>query len=963
MKKRAVSLLLSLCILLCYTITADALRITDSSAVRGSDYTNRPLLAEKLDRIFDGDIDIYAERSCVNEVSMPLGFNMDTSKEYTVKSQGKLGTLYFGYTCFIYALAVYNVIADESINNGNTSSLINSEIVLSGGSSLTYDMLKDAGVVCGAYIRTTKNSDGSFHSSEGHSMIILSYNENEISYINGNADGKGLVCITKSTYAEFNNDQLTRSWSTSRYICYIIQPRMSVYDEWYPACPNGTHEYVDGDDPSHCIHCGAYYDHDAVSDTSAAGSYKVVSAAQAKKAPYSSSETNYDLETGSEVDVVCAVTNSLNKKWYKLQDGSYVDAEALEKADDIILSDYNYPSGSLLQGLSFGVYGKITSGVSNISKVTVAVYDKDGVFKTGVENSEVNSLAYDIAKKADPYVSFGKLTPGTYNYRIIASNASKTVELLSKEFAVIETSPDDTLTLTGYTAPSTLYFGDSFAISGTVTSAMSKITKVTTAVYDASDELKTGKEDIAVNSKTYNLANADQYLVFNLLDPGEYHYKVIATNTSNKDKVLLDRTFTVIDVTRYRLDVNGVLDGEQRENIAGYGKFDIYVNGTLRSSGVSDFTMDIPEGCTYEIKNIIAETGREYVGIISGSLSGTVTGDTVIELGFSSKSYGNTVYLWAWGFKNNEGNNWNKAARLLGETPFFKLYGEAYIVVPDMSRTALPNGYYLDGKFQTNAFTSNGKWDYYDYGYNAVQPDKTYQLEFDCYPCEYTVTYELDGGTNSVNNPSTYTVLYGVTFEAPVKEGYIFTGWTDKDGNAITGINPGANADHGSASELYAKLKDRMTGNITVYANWKDTAFSVMFDANGGINAPERQRKMPGKTLTLSSDIPSYGEYVFKGWASDKRSKTAEYAPGSMYGADADITLYAVWDRCPLFGDLNGDGEADTADAVEILMYDAGLEDLSEETLLKADLNGDGEVNTLDASMLFRYDAGLTDAI
>ena len=91
-------------------------------------------------------------------------------------------------------------------------------------------------------------------------------------------------------------------------------------------------------------------------------------------------------------------------------------------------------------------------------------------------------------------------------------------------------------------------------------------------------------------------------------------------------------------------------------------------------------------------------------------------------------------------------------------------------------------------------------------------------------PIDYTITYNLDGGTNSSSNPSSYTVLYGVSLAAPTRENYEFLGWQDQNGDIITGINEGENATFSNADELYMKLATRTTGNIELTALWKATS-------------------------------------------------------------------------------------------------------------------------------------------
>lgn len=92
-----------------------------------------------------------------------------------------------------------------------------------------------------------------------------------------------------------------------------------------------------------------------------------------------------------------------------------------------------------------------------------------------------------------------------------------------------------------------------------------------------------------------------------------------------------------------------------------------------------------------------------------------------------------------------------------------------------------------------------------------------------------------------------------------------------------TGVNPATI----SASGSYA------LSAIT----WEHT---VSYNANGGTGAPGSQKKIYGSNLTLSSARPTRDGYVFMGWATSSAGEVS-YMPGSTYGTDVDITLYAVW--------------------------------------------------------------------
>ena len=73
--------------------------------------------------------------------------------------------------------------------------------------------------------------------------------------------------------------------------------------------------------------------------------------------------------------------------------------------------------------------------------------------------------------------------------------------------------------------------------------------------------------------------------------------------------------------------------------------------------------------------------------------------------------------------------------------------------------------------------------------------------------------------------------------------------------------------------------------------------YTVSYNANGGSGAPESQRKLQGAALTLSETVPTRDGFIFKGWAESAGEAEAQYQPGGSFTADADTTLYAVWEK------------------------------------------------------------------
>ena len=75
---------------------------------------------------------------------------------------------------------------------------------------------------------------------------------------------------------------------------------------------------------------------------------------------------------------------------------------------------------------------------------------------------------------------------------------------------------------------------------------------------------------------------------------------------------------------------------------------------------------------------------------------------------------------------------------------------------------------------------------------------------------------------------------------------------------------------------------------------------TVTYNANGGSGAPAAQTKYYGTVLILSSTTPTRSGYKFIGWGTSSTDTTPDYQPGGQYGADANITLYAIWERAEL---------------------------------------------------------------
>lgn len=243
---------------------------------------------------------------------------------------------------------------------------------------------------------------------------------------------------------------------------------------------------------------------------------------------------------------------------------------------------------------------------------------------------------------------------------------------------------------------------------------------------------------------------------------------------------------------------------------------------------------------------------------------------------WTANTHKNRFWHFVQGFKNAEGNSTNKRAYKVKEDSSVSFtYGQRY-TIDESYATQIPNGCYLDSSFGsswhvgTNGIWEPGDWLNYKMGTTIVQADGSMFFEYDYYPYDYTITYNLNGGTNNNANPSTYTVLYGVTLKNPTRTGYTFIGWYDENGNKVTGINESCNATFSSADDLYTKLATRTTGNKTLTARWEPIHYTVKYDANGGTGTMASQdityTDIYGNMTNTTKCQYTKNGYLFDGW-------------------------------------------------------------------------------------------------
>lgn len=184
---------------------------------------------------------------------------------------------------------------------------------------------------------------------------------------------------------------------------------------------------------------------------------------------------------------------------------------------------------------------------------------------------------------------------------------------------------------------------------------------------------------------------------------------------------------------------------------------------------------------------------------------------------------------------------------------------------------------------------------------------------FACKPTEYTVTFELGGGEMQVQS---LTVEKGEAVDlsayTPTRQGYVFTGWTDENGNAVT--------------------LTVVNSDVTFTAGWQAAQNTVTYYVNGEEYLVTSA--LTGETVTLAS-YDSEGTGEFFGWFTDGEMTSLAgtavvVAPAGtvLYGAFIDDSYFTdTFDYSILSGEVRINGLKDAS--VESVFIPSAYENYS----------------------------------
>ncbi|MFA6707963.1 MAG: InlB B-repeat-containing protein, partial [Sphaerochaetaceae bacterium] len=201
------------------------------------------------------------------------------------------------------------------------------------------------------------------------------------------------------------------------------------------------------------------------------------------------------------------------------------------------------------------------------------------------------------------------------------------------------------------------------------------------------------------------------------------------------------------------------------------------------------------------------------------------------------------------------------------------------VVAVGFDNYPIPNNVTRTGYTLTGWFTTQDNSGVAVTGNTLVTTEENHTLYAHWTLAQYTIAYELDGGTNSIANPLSYTIESDTILLAdPVKAGHSFEGWF---------------SDAGFVTEV-TSIPSGSTGNKTFYAKWSEIQYTITFDAQGGTVQTESKLVSPGETYG-NLPVPTRTGYDFGGWYDGIGGTGALYTSDTTVVLTDDQTLYAKW--------------------------------------------------------------------
>ena len=274
--------------------------------------------------------------------------------------------------------------------------------------------------------------------------------------------------------------------------------------------------------------------------------------------------------------------------------------------------------------------------------------------------------------------------------------------------------------------------------------------------------------------------------------------------------------------------------------------------GTINNGNVTEYIYGV--GATLPTADDMTYTGHTFKGWYDNE---GLTGDPVMAIG--GTEMGNKEYWAKWTI-----NQYTITFDTDGGSevaPITQDYGTAITAPADPTR----EGYTFTG---------------WDTAIPATMPAHNMTITAQWTVNQYTITYDLDGGT-AEGNPDTYTVeTDAFTIKNPTRPGYTFTGWS---GTGLTGED-----------NLTVTIPKGSTGNRSYTAHWSLNTYSITYDLNGG-TASGNPTSYTVESATITLNQPTKTGYTFTGWSGTDLTGEDNLTVTIPAGSTGDRSYTAHW--------------------------------------------------------------------
>ena len=410
--------------------------------------------------------------------------------------------------------------------------------------------------------------------------------------------------------------------------------------------------------------------------------------------------------------------------------------------------------------------------------------------------------------------------------------------------------------------------------------------------------------------------NANQYTVTYNGNGNTGGSTTASSHTYDEAKTLTKNGFTKTGYTfvgwNTKADGSGTNyeDEESVTNLATTGNFNLYAvwaPNTNTTYTVYHYIKDLGAN-TYSLNNTENKTGTSDASLTLANLKKTITGFTYSKGSLSGSTSGpgtvvttttiaadGTREIYLFYTRDTHTVTLTKGtgiARVKGAGTYE--YGASVTI-----NNTLNAGYsfvnWTVGTTSTAFATSQSKT------FTMGTSDVTYKANGQL--INYTITYNLNGGSVSTANPTTYNVTTDTfTLNNPTKTGYTFGGWTGSNG---------------TTAQTSVSVAKGSTGNRTYTANYTAKTYTLTLKPNGGKynNSTSDATKTMTYDSTNNNSIGTASKtgYTFTGWWTASSGGTQVYnANGQNVNAssywtaayntgtwkyDGAVTLYAQFTK------------------------------------------------------------------